>query len=96
MALNPQHDLRINTSYFIGVRWQEEFFRDIVADPLNEILGFTTCEQFVAHPVDAEYSTFPVMVKQAFPEAGANVERVIEVLCRNEDIRVHKVVLIRH
>ena len=35
------------------------------------------------------------MVNQALPEAGSDVERVIQVLRRDEDIRIHQVGLIQ-
>ena len=63
---------------------------------LNEILGFATDELLAAYPINAEDLTYPMVVKQALPETGANVERIVEVLRRNKEIGVHKVVLVRH
>ena len=96
MALNPHHDVHIGTHHQVGVHWDEEPFRDCVPHPPDEILRLVTREEFAANPVDAEDSALPVVMNHALPEAGADVERVIEVLRRDEDIRIHEIGPIHH
>ena len=62
--------------------------------PLHEFLRLGTHEEFIAHPVYAIDPPGLMMMKQAIPEAWADVEQVIQVPRRDEDIRVDQVDLI--
>ena len=88
--MNPRHDVRIGMHHCSGVHSDEEPLRDLVLHPLDEILPLVAREQLAANSVDVEDSACPVMVNLALPEAEADVERVIQVLCCDEDIRIHQ------
>ena len=96
MALNPVYNIRADAHHIIGGHFEEEFIRNFVFHPPNKFLGAMTGKQFVAHQVDAEYLALPMMVQQTFPETGANVERVVEILRGNENVGVHEIELIRY
>lgn len=48
-------------------------------------------KQFTASPVDAEDPAGPVVMNHALPESGADVERVVQIFRRDEDVRIYDV-----
>ena len=87
MALNLHHDIRIGAHDQVRVNWDEEPFRDFVPHLPDEILRPVIREEFAANPINAEDSALPVVMNHALPEAGADVERVVQVLRRDEHVR---------
>ena len=91
VALYPHHDLRVGTHDSIGIHREEELLGNFFLDPPHEILCLGAREEFAPNSVDAEDPAPPVVVQHALPEPGAQAERVVQVLRRDEHIRVHEV-----
>ena len=91
VTLNPHHDFRIDARHLIGVHRQAELVRHIFLHPPKQILVTAADEKLDAHSVNAENPALYVRVKQALPESGAQIERLIQILRGDEDVGVDNV-----